>query len=318
MNEYRQLRHELTQLQAQFEAKAFPLVPLYHDLIWSPDLKGWTETEFVALRKATEPSPFAMEKWELWSGKIACSRYSGNGSLPATRLADFRHLAARAYRILCALADIGKERDAVPDDFRLRIDCISEAYPDQPGAAVHFGWLELVSEAALYCPTARLQADNGLWLPGDEKASMKATHIDQPSHISLHLDVFEASAEFIRYCLEPHVVVALGNGLLPIYLPVLQEVPIWSSFDGELWFRGKIVKKFSKPAPHQRRLLDAFEASGWKASIPNPFIEPNIPQYLTEELLCRTAQDLSRSFEANCHIRFGSPHGGTRATWHTN
>jgi hypothetical protein len=314
MIEYGLLRDELVDIQARFEGKAFPLVPLYHDLIWSPELAGWTEKEYAAFVTAnTGRSHFTMEEWELWPGGIACSRYYGNGNTPVTRLADFRHLAARAYRILGAIADLDKRGHSLPDGFRLRLDCLSDERPDEPGAAGHFGWLELVSEASLYCPTARLQAENGLWR--NQAGRPIGT---PPSFISIHTDLAEASAEVLRYCLDPLAVVPLGNGLLSVHLPTPQEVPIWSSFTGELWFRGRLAKKFSKPAPHQRRLLDAFEASGWQATIPNPFIEPNIPRYMTEELLCRTAQDLSRSLNAESQIRFGAPNRGTTATWQSD
>jgi len=314
MIEYGLLRDELVDIQARFEAKAFPLVPLYHDLIWSPEMAGWTEKEYSAFHTAnnTGQSQFTMEEWELWPCGIACSRYYGNGYTPVTRLADFRHLAARAYRILGAIADLEKRGHSLPDGFRLRLDCLSEERPDERGAAAHFGWLELISEAALYCPTARLQADNGMWRLQSGKGATKLT---TSSFISIHTDLSEASAEFLRYCLDPLAVMPISNGLFPISLPPQREVPIWDSENGELWFQGRLVKKFEKPAPNQRRLLDAFEASGWRDEIANPFTETNIARFRTDEWLRNTANDLSWSLDGDTHIRFGHRNDGEYATW---
>lgn len=295
------------------EAKAFPLVPLYHTLIWSPELKGWSEKEFAAFLTANAGrSQFATEEWELWPGGIACSRYCGNGRTPLTRLVDFRHLSARAYRILGAIADLKNQDRPFPDGFRLRLDCLSDEHPDEPGSAAHFGWLELISEAALYCPTARLQADNGVWPMQNGQGE---TALTNPSFISVHTDLAEASAEFLRCCLAPFAVTPIGNGLFPISLPPQKEVPRWNSENGELWFRGQLVKKFEKAAPNQRRLLDAFEASGWRDEIANPFTDPRIQRYTTDDLLCRTAQDLSGTIAGDTRLRFGKRIGGAYATW---
>jgi hypothetical protein len=313
MIEYGLLRAELVDIQSRFEANAFPLVPLYHDLIWSPEMAGWTDKEYAAFRTAnTGQSQFTMEEWELWPGGIACSRYYGTRYTPVTRLADFRHLAARAYRILGAIADLEKQGHTFPDGFRLRLDCLSDERPHEPGAAAHFGWLELISDAALFCPTARLQADNGMWHMQSGKGAAKPTN---SSFISIHTDLSEASAEFLRYCLDPLAVVPIGNGRFPISLPPQKEVPIWDSENGELWYQGQLVKRFEKAAPHQRRLLDAFEASGWRDEIANPFADASIARYLTDELLCRTAQDLSGSLHGDTNLRFGKRISGAYATW---
>jgi hypothetical protein len=136
MTVYKQLRDELADLQARFEAKAFSLVPLYHDLIWSPELRGWGEEEFASLRQANAGhGRFSWEEWELWPGALACSRFYGNGATPASRLIDFRHLAARAYRVLCAFHDLQRQGQALPTGYRLTADCISDVRPQEPGSA---------------------------------------------------------------------------------------------------------------------------------------------------------------------------------------
>ncbi len=333
MTEYKLLRDELIDLQTRFEGKAFPLVPLYHDLIWSPEMAGWTDEEYAAFRAGNaDRQDFKVEEWELWPGAIACSRYYGNGVTPQTWLVDFRNLAARAYRVLCGFLDLQRRGYPLPNGFRLNLNCLSEERPDQPGSASYFGWLELLSEAALYSPTIRLQADNGWWRyegkPNETRIEPIIQHTTTiatgksyrtyPPYIALHIDLIEASAEFIQYCLEPETVVPVGNGLSPIFLPDEPETPLWDDRHGELWFQDRLIKQFTKPADNQRQLLGAFEASGWQGQILNPFRNEKTADYLMDELLQRTVEDLNKTLPADAGFRFGRLMGGMYATWSEN
>src|SRR5947209_11335425 len=37
--------------------------------------------------------------------------------------------------------------------------------------------------------------------------------------------------------------------------------PLWNPISGELWYAGYLVKKFVRPAPNQRHLLDWFRSN---------------------------------------------------------
>lgn len=50
----------------------------------------------------------------------------------------------------------------------------------------------------------------------------------------------------------------------------LAERPLWNEKQGELWWRGQLIKPFKRHAVDQRCLLRAFQAAGWVNRIHDP------------------------------------------------
>ena len=85
---------------------------------------------------------------------------------------------------------------------------------------------------------------------------------DHPIVNKLDRTVFRASEGFIRFCLAPRKATPVGkfDGPIAIDLPPASEVPTWNTQTGELHFHGRLIKKFTKPAPNQRKVLDESSA----------------------------------------------------------
>jgi hypothetical protein len=47
-------------------------------------------------------------------------------------------------------------------------------------------------------------------------------------------------------------------------------IPHWDAEHGNLWWAGRVVKYFARPARNQMRVLDAFEEDGWPWRLDNP------------------------------------------------
>src|SRR5207248_4492440 len=50
------------------------------------------------------------------------------------------------------------------------------------------------------------------------------------------------------------------------------DKPRWDRERRELWYAGKICKRFRQPSDNQQHLLDAFEEAGWPARMENPLV----------------------------------------------
>src|SRR5262249_4190959 len=137
-------------------------------------------------------------------------------------------------------------------------------------------------EWGLRFPTTRLQSENGWWKytgPVNYKYTgpVNYANLDQIDrthccYLSLRLDVFESSVEFINLCLGgDSIYLGSWDGTTEIVLPEPKPLPDWQADTGELWFQGHLIKKYVKPAENQRQVLDAFQEAQWKHEIPNPF-----------------------------------------------
>jgi hypothetical protein len=49
-----------------------------------------------------------------------------------------------------------------------------------------------------------------------------------------------------------------------------RERPFWDKESGELWWRGRVVRRLRSDAANQRRVLEAFEAEEWPERIDAP------------------------------------------------
>jgi hypothetical protein len=50
----------------------------------------------------------------------------------------------------------------------------------------------------------------------------------------------------------------------------MADRPLWKANQGELWWRGELVKRFRHDAADQRRVLDAFQDNAWDNRIDDP------------------------------------------------
>jgi hypothetical protein len=95
------------------------------------------------------------------------------------------------------------------------------------------------------------------------------------------------------------------------------EFPVWDADARQLWFRGRLVKEFRQPAPHQTRLLDVFQEQGWA----NRHIDDPLPLCAgeqAEDAKARphdTVKNLNRGLAPGT-IRFRGDGTGQGVTWH--
>jgi hypothetical protein len=69
------------------------------------------------------------------------------------------------------------------------------------------------------------------------------------------------------------------------------KTPRWQPETGELWYDGKILKKFPERAKNQRRILDEFEGQDW----PREINDPLLPRDLEVEKLRERLKDTIKS-----------------------
>src|SRR5207244_4088805 len=103
---------------------------------------------------------------------------------------------------------------------------------------------------------------------------------------------------------------------VPPPAPGREEVPRWLRGDGVLLFGGLVVKKFTRPAPLQFCLLDAFEADGWRRhTIPNPLPRGGSWDRDRDEQLQAAIKKLNRC-QLHPLIRFGGDGTGKGVRWY--
>jgi hypothetical protein len=84
------------------------------------------------------------------------------------------------------------------------------------------------------------------------------------------------------------------------------QVPSWDARSGRLYFAGRLVKEFKRPAPNQRRLLNEFEHAHWQTEIHNPFLQDRVHSAAAVEALRNTAEALNDDHLTAGLIRFGT------------
>ena len=93
------------------------------------------------------------------------------------------------------------------------------------------------------------------------------------------------------------------------------ETPHWNVSAGRLYFAGRLVKQFQRPAPNQRRILDAFQRVHWLRKIDNPFLEHGIRFDAAAEAVRNTAEALNDGHLAEGLIRFGTGGNYSSVYW---
>jgi hypothetical protein len=93
------------------------------------------------------------------------------------------------------------------------------------------------------------------------------------------------------------------------------EIPYWNVSAGRLYFAGRLVKAFRRPAPNQRRILDAFQRLQWLGKIENPFFEDRIRFDAAAEALRNTTEALNDGHFAEGLIRFGTGDNCSSVYW---
>jgi len=91
--------------------------------------------------------------------------------------------------------------------------------------------------------------------------------------------------------------------------------PVWNPATGELWYAGNLIKKFAKPAPNQRFLLDCFRRLRFRNPVPNPWLEPACITSDVLETLKNTVDGLNEDHITPNLLRFGWQGDGMKAYW---
>jgi hypothetical protein len=313
VSRYEALRQELQEVQREFELFSAQYIPLYHDLIWAPGFQDWKERASISfIDRNRQATSARWESWERWPNRAACSRFWGYGEESRDYLPQFKKLADRGYYILGELRHLGKNTN---DRFSAALATFAE---ENSG---YYGWLELVSEWGMRFPTTRLQSDNGWWkytgpVDGVNIERLARMH---PCYLSLRLDAFESSVEFINLCLDLDGGIRLGpwDGTPEIVLPEPVPLPEWQADKGELWYQGRLIKKFVKAAPNQRHVLDAFQREQWAYEIRNPFLGllPGHSVKTAAEQSIRTVGGLNEDHKRKRLLRFGCKSMGDVVYW---
>jgi hypothetical protein len=88
--------------------------------------------------------------------------------------------------------------------------------------------------------------------------------------------------------------------------------PDWDAIRRELWFQGRLVKRFRLPAPNQESILMAFQEHGWPTRIVDPL--PRLPSPLAQGRLRNTIGALNRS-QIHELLRFHGDGTGEGVLW---
>jgi len=89
-------------------------------------------------------------------------------------------------------------------------------------------------------------------------------------------------------------------------------VPKWDSMRHELWFSGKLIKKYKWRAANQEAILSAFEEEGWPPRIDDPL--PPIAEMDPKRRLGDAIKCLNRS-RANLLVKFCGDGSGEGVLW---
>lgn len=80
------------------------------------------------------------------------------------------------------------------------------------------------------------------------------------------------------------------------------ERPSWKPDSGELWWQGRVIRRFRHDAANQRMVLDAFEAAAWPRRLPNPFQLRKMPN--AKKRLHWTIADFNACLDDSVPLRF--------------
>jgi hypothetical protein len=90
------------------------------------------------------------------------------------------------------------------------------------------------------------------------------------------------------------------------------ERPIWRDREGELWWRGQLVKSVRLDAVNQRLLLAVLEEQNWPSRIDDPL--PAAPELEPKQRLRETIKSLNRG-QRPLRVRFRCDGSGTGLSW---
>jgi hypothetical protein len=90
------------------------------------------------------------------------------------------------------------------------------------------------------------------------------------------------------------------------------DIPIWYPLGGELWFHGRLVKRYRNTAENQRAVLDEFQEQGWPTWIADPL--PHDPEVNGKQRLRLTVKCLNANRRALL-MRFFVTDSGRAIGW---
>ena len=85
-------------------------------------------------------------------------------------------------------------------------------------------------------------------------------------------------------------------------------LPIWKKANGELLYRGNVIREVKPDAPNLRLILDSFQEAGWESSIYDPFP----PDKKASDRRRRTVASLNQGLTGIVFLCKGN---GTRISW---
>ena len=107
-----------------------------------------------------------------------------------------------------------------------------------------------------------------------------------------------------------------GNGSSGMVPPngegIGMPVPFWDEESRVLWYAGRTVKKFKRPALNQEAILGEFQRKRWKQRVPNPL--PRVERMNRKVRLRDTVKSLNLRHEVRA-VQFHSTDCGHFVTW---
>ncbi|MBX7105377.1 MAG: hypothetical protein K1X57_14935 [Gemmataceae bacterium] len=320
MGQYTALLAELQKVATTFGVATDCKMLLCHDLIWGPEGGLWSEPEFAAFCSSNAAARNDVyEKWVLWPNKRAGSRFWSPDAASLRFISFFELMATQAMQLLAEVADLPPTCEDLPRNVVVGRLLQNDLWDD-----VVYGWLTLVHETAIRFPIPRLlgecswwRYDGALGADPDSVAEHKSIAANStsyhtwPIHHLLKGDLFKASAACIEFFVTPHAAPRLGHfdGPPEIFIPPAPSQPIWNNDTGELRLNSTLVKKFEKPAPLQRRILDEFQRLRWPREIRNPFLDEGVPNHIAKQTIKDTVQGLNDHHQQPNLVHFGSRSG---------
>ena len=98
--------------------------------------------------------------------------------------------------------------------------------------------------------------------------------------------------------------------------PALPEVPHWDETHHTLYFGGKVVKRFRRPASSQQLILAAFQEDGWPYRIDDPLVpESGATKRHAKRRLRSAVQNMNRAQHGPVLIHFHLDGTGQGVRW---
>jgi len=274
-------------LREQFDKISLPQCDLWH---------GW-----ILRHESSVPNP-AADPWGhvRVHEPLACKPWPGSAARyrdpdhplnerffgEASALAEFRSLATEAFKLVA---------DRFPPKKLPAAICLAGSEADKTASWVYvlysLAWHGKL--AAVAAPKRRLILTRGWGQDAELVSGLEFAFLSR--------NVFAVSVAALDWFLRRAVGTPKRVGTV-----AAPEKPVWDEGRQTLSWKGRVVKRYGRPAKNQIDILEAFQKAGWPFTIPDPFRD--------HAKLKQTVKDLNRALRWE-YIQFRLDGTGEGVNW---